>query len=77
MCLLILAKAFCEQHDGIHGIKMELCPYAAYCPEGPGKPPIGGHNIDVNAEGSQWTPLFGNANHWVPEVIFHAKSQIS
>lgn len=56
---------FCEQHDGIHGIKMELCPYAAYCPEGPGKPPIGGHNIDVNAEGPQWAPLFGNTNHWV------------
>ena len=62
------AIAFCEQHDGIHhnGKKMELCPYVAYCPEGPGTQPIdiGGH-VDVNKEGQQWAPLFGQANHWV------------
>uniref|UniRef100_A0A7S2L9C3 DUF7495 domain-containing protein n=2 Tax=Skeletonema marinoi TaxID=267567 RepID=A0A7S2L9C3_9STRA len=62
------AIAFCEQHDGIHhnGKKMELCPYVAYCPEGPGTQPIdiGGH-VDDNKEGQQWAPLFGQANHWV------------
>ena len=61
------AIAFCEQHDGIHhnGKKMELCPYVAYCPEGPGTQPIRGHNIDINEEGQQWAPLYGNENHWV------------
>jgi len=59
------AIAFCEQHDGVHGKKMELCPYAAYCAEGPGTKPIGGHNIDFSEEGQQWAPLYGQENHWV------------
>jgi hypothetical protein len=61
------AIAFCEQHDGIHhnGKKMELCPYVAYCPQGPGTQPIRGHKIDVKEEGQQWAPLYGNENHWV------------
>ena len=65
------AIAFCEQHDGIHGKEMELCPYAAYCAEGPGTQPIGGHQIDLNGEGQQWAPLFGLENHWVSISSLH------
>ena len=65
------AIAFCEQHDGIHGKEMELCPYAAYCAEGPGTQPIGGHQIDLNGKGQQWAPLFGLENHWVSISSLH------
>lgn len=59
------AIIFCEQHDGVHGKQMELCPYAAYCAEGPGTQPIRGHKINFSDEGQQWAPLFGRENHWV------------
>lgn len=56
---------FCEQFAGSHGKPMELCPYSAYCPEGPGKPVIGGHQANFDKEGEQWSPVFGSENHWV------------
>mmetsp|Transcript_12430 Transcript_12430/g.19128 ORF Transcript_12430/g.19128 Transcript_12430/m.19128 type:complete len:834 (+) Transcript_12430:2-2503(+) len=61
------AISFCEKHDSVHqnGKKMELCPYAAYCPEGSETKPIGGHGMDVNEEGQQWAPIYGEANLWV------------
>jgi len=58
------ADQFCEQFAGSHGKRMELCPYAAYCPQGPSQPVLGGHQADFEEEGEQWAPLFGQ-NHWV------------
>jgi len=43
----------------------ELCPYAAYCPHGPGQPAMGGHATDFNTEGEQWAPIYGETNNWV------------
>ncbi|KAL3786143.1 hypothetical protein HJC23_010717 [Cyclotella cryptica] len=54
------AEAFCKQIVG-----KSLCPYAAYCPHGPGQPVIGGHDVDFTTEGVQWAPVFGSNNHWV------------
>jgi len=59
------AIQFCEQFVGTYGKRMELPPYAAYCPSGPSKSPIGGHTADFNEEGEQWAPVFGKSNHWV------------
>ena len=48
-------------------VNKKLCPYAAYCPHGPGKPVGGYHATDFNAEGEQWAPVFdnGNGKHWI------------
>ena len=54
------AEAFCQGFDG-----RNLCPYAAYCPHGPGQPVLGGHSSDFNSEGEQWAPVFGHSNKWV------------
>lgn len=59
------AAQFCEQFAGSHGKRMELCPYAAYCPQGPSQPTIGGHDANFDEEGEQWAPVFGKSNHWV------------
>ena len=56
---------FCEQFNGSHGKRMELCPYAAYCPEGPTFPVVGGHLADFDGEGEQWAPVYGVSNQWV------------
>ena len=53
------AQALCEQLVG-----KSLCPYAAYCPHGPGQPVIGGHDVDFKTQGLQWAPVYGAANHW-------------
>jgi len=46
--------------------RKKLCPYAAYCPYGPGHPAIGGHTQDFSVSGEQWAPIYGeNSNHWV------------
>jgi len=58
------AKVFCQQFAGSHGKVMELCPYAAYCPEGPSKPVLNGHEADFEDEGEQWAPVFGS-NVWI------------
>ena len=59
------AVNFCEQFTGSHGKSMELCPYHAYCPQGPSNPVIGGHDADFNEVGEQWAPVYGQTNHWV------------
>jgi len=54
------AVDFCESLGN-----KELCPYAAYCPHGPGQPVIGGHDTDFYSEGLQWAPVSGKGNHWI------------
>lgn len=55
------AEEFCE---GLGGRK-KLCPYAAYCPQGPGMNPTGEHPSDFNSQGEQWAPVYGRDNSWV------------
>ncbi len=45
----------------------KICPYAAYCPHGPGKPVAGYHSGDFNSEGEQWAPVYdnGRGTHWI------------
>lgn len=43
----------------------QLCPYSAYCPYGAGKPVMGRHKVDFNAQGELYAPVFGIENHWV------------
>ena len=50
---------FCESYN-----HMVLCPYAAYCPNGPGQPPIPGSMI-LPADGEQWVPANGPFNTWI------------
>ena len=59
------AIAFCQQFAGSRGTTMNICPYAAYCPQGPTKPVLGGHDANFDEEGEQWAPLYGQSNHWV------------
>ena len=59
------AIVFCQQFAGSHGTRMNICPYAAYCPQGPTKPVLGGHDANFDEEGEQWAPLYGQSNHWV------------
>lgn len=54
------AIQFCEGFGN-----RKLCPYSAYCPHGPGQPVMGGQAADLNTEGEQWAPIFGEANRWV------------
>jgi len=56
---------FCGKFTSSRGVKMELCPYAAYCPYGPSKPVIGGHMTDFESDGEQWAPVYGKQNHWI------------
>jgi len=37
---------------------------AAYCPEGPSKQVLNGHEADFDEEGEQWAPVFGS-NVWI------------
>jgi len=48
-------------------INQKICPYAAYCPHGPGKPVAGYHAGDFNSEGEQWAPVNdnGRGTHWI------------
>ena len=60
------ANAFCGQHDGIHGIKMKLCPYIAYCPNGKDTQLMIDQIINFNKEEKQWAPsMYGQSNQWV------------
>lgn len=52
----------------------QICPYAAYCPHGPGQPISGGHSTDIASEGVQWAPVFGHENHWVMVGKKHGNS---
>ena len=53
------AVNFCESYN-----HMVLCPYAAYCPNGPGTPPIPGSMI-LQSDGEEWAPSNGPMNTWV------------
>ena len=46
-------------------VQSHRSPYAAYCPHGAGKPVMGRHKRDFNAEGELYAPVFGSENHWV------------
>jgi len=53
------AVMFCETYN-----HMVLCPYAAYCPNGPGTPPIPGSMI-LQSDGEEWVPANGPMNTWI------------
>jgi len=63
------AEDFCDSRGN-----KQICPYAAYCPHGPGQPVSKGHSTDINAEGVQWSPVFGHENHWVMVGQKHGNS---
>eukprot|EP00571_Detonula_confervacea_P005178 CAMPEP_0172328788 /NCGR_PEP_ID=MMETSP1058-20130122/60533_1 /TAXON_ID=83371 /ORGANISM="Detonula confervacea, Strain CCMP 353" /LENGTH=2032 /DNA_ID=CAMNT_0013045917 /DNA_START=48 /DNA_END=6146 /DNA_ORIENTATION=- len=63
------AEAFCDDLGG-----RQICPYAAYCPHGPGQPVSSGHTTDISAEGIQYSPVFGHENHWVMVGQKHGNS---
>merc|ERR1712194_524962 len=50
---------FCESYN-----HMELCPYAAYCPNGHAQPALSG-SIVLAQEGEEWVPANGPMNSWV------------
>eukprot|EP00581_Thalassiosira_minuscula_P016021 CAMPEP_0183722956 /NCGR_PEP_ID=MMETSP0737-20130205/14739_1 /TAXON_ID=385413 /ORGANISM="Thalassiosira miniscula, Strain CCMP1093" /LENGTH=1335 /DNA_ID=CAMNT_0025953203 /DNA_START=1208 /DNA_END=5215 /DNA_ORIENTATION=- len=54
------ALEFCEGFGN-----RKLCPFTAYCPNGPGGPAMGGHTMDFNEEGEQWAPVYSANNQWV------------
>lgn len=59
------AVHFCSMKE-INNIKMELCPYRAYCPSGPGSPlNIGNDEIGLGEDIEQWAPTSDGDNHWV------------
>lgn len=53
------AVDFCESYD-----HMVLCPFSAYCPNGPGSPPLSGSMV-LEIDGEQWAPVNGPPNSWV------------
>ena len=53
------AVNFCESYN-----HMVLCPYAAYCPLGPGQPSIPGSMI-LQSDGEEWVPANGPMNTWI------------
>mmetsp|Transcript_5085 Transcript_5085/g.8456 ORF Transcript_5085/g.8456 Transcript_5085/m.8456 type:complete len:292 (-) Transcript_5085:99-974(-) len=55
------AEEFCSKLR----VNKRLCPYAAYCPHGPGQPVAGGHFEDFNMEGEQWAPVQHGSSYWV------------
>ena len=53
------AVDFCESYD-----HMVLCPFSAYCPNGPGTPPLSGSMV-LEIDGEEWAPVNGPPNSWV------------
>jgi len=53
------AILFCESYN-----HMVLCPYAAYCPLGRGKPALPGSMV-TDLDGEEWVPANGPMNTWV------------
>jgi hypothetical protein len=53
------AVNFCESYD-----HMVLCPFSAYCPNGPGSPPLSGSMV-LEIDGEEWAPVNGPPNSWV------------
>ncbi|KAL3784755.1 hypothetical protein HJC23_003507 [Cyclotella cryptica] len=43
---------------------MVLCPFSAYCPNGPGSPPLSGSMV-LDVDGEEWAPVNGPLNSWV------------
>ena len=39
--------------------------FVSDCPHGPSHNPLGGHSVDFNLEGEQWSPVYGTENQWV------------
>ena len=54
------AISFCAKKG-----KMTICPYDAYCPEGPNYPPYGGVKVGFDGEQEQWAPIMNKSNDWV------------
>lgn len=54
------ATQFCDSFGN-----RKLCPYSAYCPNGPGQSVMGGQSTDFRSEGEQWAPVFGEKSEWV------------
>lgn len=50
---------FCESYN-----HMVLCPFAAYCPSGPGHPALPGSMV-LDLDGEEWAPANGPMNTWV------------
>ncbi|KAL7549954.1 hypothetical protein ACHAWF_015684 [Thalassiosira exigua] len=50
---------FCESYN-----HMVLCPYAAYCPLGRGRPALPGSMV-TDLDGEEWVPANGPMNTWV------------
>jgi hypothetical protein len=50
---------FCESYN-----HMVLCPFSAYCPSGPGSPPLSGSMV-LDLDGEEWAPVNGPLNSWV------------
>jgi hypothetical protein len=53
------AVDFCDSYD-----HMVLCPFSAYCPNGPGSPPLSGSMV-LELDGEEWAPVNGPPNSWV------------
>ncbi|KAL7541884.1 hypothetical protein ACHAXR_011331 [Thalassiosira sp. AJA248-18] len=53
------ALQFCDARQ------KELCPYAAYCPEGPTFPVLEGADLQGGETSIQWSPVINGPNKWV------------
>lgn len=53
------AEQFCSAING-----RQPCSYSAYCPDGKGKPPVGGVKDELNGR-SRWAPISNPPNEWV------------
>jgi hypothetical protein len=58
------AVHFCSTKE-VDRVSMELCPYRAYCPLGPGAPPNVGYDDDSSPFIDQWAPTSDGDNYWV------------
>ena len=59
------AVRFCSTKE-VNRVPMELCPYRAYCPLGPGAPPnVVGYIDDSSSAIDQWAPTSDGDNHWI------------
>lgn len=56
------AESFCNTQGGENS--MTLCPYDAYCPEGPSSLALGGLDMSFATE-EQYAPYHGGDDHWV------------
>ncbi|KAL7518382.1 hypothetical protein ACHAWX_003216 [Stephanocyclus meneghinianus] len=50
---------FCASYN-----HMVLCPFSAYCPNGPRSPPLSGSMV-LDIDGEEWAPVNGPLNSWV------------